>query len=197
MSVEHRRGASSSRLVGGMAISAVVVLVAVGVLAYLIASLLADEGSGAGDGERSTPGSVRIVKVVDGDTIEVDVAGRHERVRLIGIDTPETKDPRTPVECFGAEASARAAELLPPGTEVRLVSDVEERDRYDRVLAYVYRLPDELFVNLALARDGFADLLTIPPNVAHTDELRAAVSDARREQRGLWPACGGIDTPVP
>jgi micrococcal nuclease len=139
---------------------------------------------------------VRVVEVVDGDTIDVEVAGRTEHVRLIGIDTPETKDPRTPVECFGAEASARTAELLPPGTEVRLVSDVEERDRYDRLLAYVYRVDDGLFVNLALAREGYADQLTIAPNVAHTAELRAAISEARREQRGLWPACGGIDTPA-
>jgi micrococcal nuclease len=138
---------------------------------------------------------VRVVKVVDGDTIEVSVGGGSERVRLIGIDTPETKDPRTPVECYGVEASARTAELLAPGTEVRLVRDVEERDRYDRLLAYVYRVPDELFVNLSLARDGFADQLVIPPNVAHTDDIRAAVDEARRQQRGLWPACGGIDTP--
>jgi micrococcal nuclease len=176
-----------------MAISVVVLLVGLGALAYLVATHLAGDGP---SGATARPGAVRVVEVVDGDTIDVEVGGRTEHVRLIGIDTPETKDPRTPVECFGAEASARTAELLPPGTEVRLVSDVEERDRYDRLLAYVYRVGDGLFVNLALAREGYADQLTIAPNVAHTAELRAATSEARREQRGLWPACGGIDTPA-
>lgn len=178
-----------------MAVSAVVVLVGLGALAYLIATLALSDDTSAGDNS-ATPGAVRITKVVDGDTVVIAVGGRREHVRLIGIDTPETKDPRTPVECFGAEASARTAELLPPGTEVRLVSDVEQRDRYDRLLAYVYRVSDELFVNLALATEGFADQLTIAPNVAHNAEFRAAVGEARREQRGLWASCGGVDTPA-
>jgi micrococcal nuclease len=193
MPIDRDIGPTTSRAACAMAISVVVLLVGLGALAYLVATLLAGDGLG---GTTTTPGAVRVVEVVDGDTIDVEVAGRTEHVRLIGIDTPETKDPRTPVECFGAEASARTAELLPPGTEVRLVSDVEERDRYDRLLAYVYRVDDGLFVNLALAREGYADQLTIAPNVAHTAELRAAISEARREQRGLWPACGGIDTPA-
>lgn len=141
-------------------------------------------------------GTTHVVKVIDGDTIEVTHAGRKEKVRLLGIDTPETKDPRKPVQCFGAEASAHTAELLPPGTEVILVADVERRDRYDRLLAYVYRFSDHLFVNLELAREGYADLLTYPPNVAHTAELSAAVAEARRDQRGLWQACGGPGRPA-
>ncbi len=146
----------------------------------------------------SSPASatVAVAKVVDGDTIEVELKGRTEKVRLLGIDTPETKDPRKPVQCFGAEASAHSAELLPPGTEVRLEPDVERRDRYDRLLAYVYRASDGVFVNLDLARGGYADLLTYPPNVAHTAELSAAVAEARREQRGLWQACGGPGRPA-
>ena len=102
-------------------------------------------------------------------------------MRLIGIDTPETVDPRKPVQCFGKEASAHTHDLLPPGTVVRLERDVEARDRYDRLLAYVYRVSDGLFVNLALARDGYAQLLTIPPNVTYVDQFRAAVADARHE----------------
>jgi micrococcal nuclease len=137
-----------------------------------------------------------VVKVVDGDTIEVRGGGHTEKVRLLGIDTPETKDPRKPVQCFGKEASRHTADLLPVGTTVRLVRDVEERDRYDRLLAYVYRADDGLFVNLDLAQGGYADLLTYPPNVAHTAELQAAVSEARREQRGLWQACGGPGRPA-
>ena len=195
MRTDHQGRRQPPRLVTGMAVSVGVLLVGVGILAYLAIDWLAGR-EGSGTGAPTAPGAVEVVKVVDGDTIEVVVGGDTERVRLIGIDTPETKDPRTPVECFGAEASARTTELLPPGTEVRLVGDAEERDRYDRVLAYVYRASDDLFVNLTLAREGFADQLTIRPNVAHTDELRAAVSEAKREQRGLWPVCGGIDTPA-
>ena len=76
--------------------------------------------------------------------------GRDERVRLIGIDTPETVDPRKPVQCFGKEASDHTKALLPAGTAVRLERDAEARDRYDRLLAYVYRASDGLFVNLEL-----------------------------------------------
>ena len=148
------------------------------------------------DTSRRSGGPPTVTHVVDGDTIEVRVGGHVEKVRLLGIDTPETKDPRKPVQCFGEEASAHTADLLPVGTEVRLVGDVEDRDRYDRVLAYVYRARDGLFVNLELARGGYADLLTYPPNVAHTAALQAAVSEARRDQRGLWQACGGPGRPA-
>lgn len=134
------------------------------------------------------PGGVDVVvrKVVDGDTI--DVSGG-ERVRLIGIDTPETNDPNRPAGCFGQEASRFIATVLPPGTPVRLVGDAEQRDRYGRLLAYVYRRADGLFVNAELLRRGFAQLLTIPPNVAHTDELAAIARDARAGSQGLWAAC--------
>jgi len=148
----------------------------------------------AGDGD-PTSRVVEVAEVIDGDTISVRVEGHTHTVRLLGIDTPETKDPRRPVQCYGPEATRRATELLPPGTEVRLEPDVERRDRYDRVLAYVYRVPDGLFVNLELARGGYADVLTYPPNVSHTAELSAAVAEARREQRGLWQACGGPGRP--
>jgi micrococcal nuclease len=136
-------------------------------------------------------GRATIVRVVDGDTIVVSVAGRDQRVRLIGIDTPESVKPGSPVECFGREASGHLAALLPEGTVVRLVGDVEQRDRYGRLLAYVYREADGLFVNAVMARDGFAEPLTIPPNVAHTAELTAAARSAREGRRGLWAACAG------
>src|SRR5262249_20175598 len=111
------------------------------------------------------------------------------RVRLIGVDTPETKHPDKGVQCYGKEASAYTARLLPRGTRVRLVTDAEPRDRYDRLLAYVYRGFDGLFVNAAVARDGYALPLTIPPNVAHTEDLAALVDRARERRRGLWGAC--------
>lgn len=129
---------------------------------------------------------VVVRKVVDGDTLEVSGG---ERVRLIGVDTPETKDPNRPVGCFGQEASRFTATLLPPGTPVRLVGDVEQRDRYGRLLAYVYRRADGLFVNAELLRRGYAQLLTIPPNVAHTDEFAAISRQAREGSQGLWAAC--------
>ena len=144
----------------------------------------------------STNGVATVTEVDDGDTVEVDLGGRAETIRMLGIDTPETHHPTQPVECFGAEASARTAELLPEGTEVRLVRDVEARDRFGRLLAYVYRAEDGLFVNLSLAEDGFAAALDIEPNGAHSVELGGAVSRARAEGRGLWSVCGGPDTPV-
>ncbi|MDP8936727.1 MAG: thermonuclease family protein, partial [Actinomycetota bacterium] len=131
-----------------------------------------------------------VERVVDGDTIVVS-GGR--TVRLIGVDTPETKDPRRPVECFGREASGFTASLVPRGARVRLVGDVEQRDRYDRTLAYVYRLPDGLFVNAELLRRGYAQVLTIAPNVAHAEEFRALAGQARAAGAGLWAACDHPD----
>jgi micrococcal nuclease len=148
----------------------------------------ADPAPAIPDGRRAT-----IVRVVDGDTLVVD---GDERVRLIGINTPETKDPRRPVECFGREASAAAEALLPPGTEVVLEADVEATDRYGRTLAYVRRLPDGLFVNLDLVARGFAEVATYPPNVRYVDDLVAAQRLARAESRGLWSACGEVGTPA-
>lgn len=142
-------------------------------------------------GRSVAAGTAVVVAEVDGDTISVRLAGRIEHVRLLGIDTPETKDPRKPVQCFGHEAAQHTASLLPPGTQVRLVRDVEARDRYGRLLAYVYRASDGLFVNLELAEQGFASLLTYPPNVAHEPQLAAAVAHARSQGLGLWGRCGG------
>lgn len=132
-----------------------------------------------------------MVKVVDGDTIVVRIGDTEERVRLIGIDTPETKKPDTPVQCFGPEASAFTAGLLPPGTAVRIERDVEARDRFDRLLAYVHLAEDGTFVNLEIVRQGYARLLTIPPNVAHADEFVAAARAAEQDDVGLWAGCSG------
>lgn len=144
----------------------------------------------------AAPGTATVTKSVDGDTIHVQIAARREKVRLIGIDTPETHGQGGLRECFGKEASAHTAKLIPVGTKVRLVRDAEARDRYGRLLAYVYRDRDNLFVNLALARDGYADVLTYPPNVAHAEEFVAAAADAREHNRGLWQKCGSADVPI-
>ncbi len=141
-------------------------------------------------------GTATIIEVIDGDTVVVGLSGRDETVRLLGIDTPETKHPTTPPECFGAEASARTAALLAPGTEVRLERDVEARDMFGRLLAYVHTTAEGTFVNLALVREGAADVLIISPNQAYATDLRAAAAEAREAGRGLWGACGGPDTPA-
>lgn len=125
----------------------------------------------------------------------VDIGGHREDVRLIGVDTPESVAHDRPVECFGPEAKTWLAELLPAGTAVRLERDVEARDRYGRLLAYVER-DDGLLVNLALVEEGFAEASTYRPNVARQGQLDAAEAAARRGQRGLWPVCGSTDVAV-
>jgi micrococcal nuclease len=141
-------------------------------------------------------GVATVDHVVDGDTVVVDLNGREETLRLIGVDTPETVDPDQPPECFGPEASSHTKSLLPPGTEVRLSRDVEARDRYDRLLVYVERAEDGLFVNLDLVAGGWADDYPFPPNVAHERDFAVAASTARRQDLGLWGACGDADTPA-
>ncbi|MET0727447.1 MAG: thermonuclease family protein [Acidimicrobiales bacterium] len=137
-----------------------------------------------------------VVHPVDGDTVDISLGGVDERVRLIGIDTPESVARDRPVECFGPEAKTRLADLLPEGTAVRLERDVEARDRFGRLLAYVYRVDDELHVNLVLVREGFAEARRFEPNVAHQADLDRAEDEARATNRGLWPACGGTDVPL-
>lgn len=141
------------------------------------------------------PGHAVVVEVLDGDTVVVDLGDQTEEVRLIGVDTPETHHPTRPVECYGAEATARTEELLPSGSTIRLERDQEPRDRYGRLLAYVHR-DDGLFVNLALVEEGYADALRYPPNETYSGALATAAATARAEGRGMWGACGGPDTPV-
>ena len=142
-------------------------------------------------------------RTVDGDTLDVVLlrndgtpSASTERVRLIGIDTPETKRPDTPIECFGKKASAAAAALLPNTTPVRLERDVEERDRYGRLLAYVFRASDGLFVNHELVRTGFAASYPYPPNVTYADVFREAANAARAASVGLWGTCGDPHVPA-
>lgn len=137
----------------------------------------------------SGPGVAQVSSVSDGDTIDVSLNGHTERVRLLGIDTPETVDPRRPVGCFGPESSHETKGLLPVGTWVRLERDVELRDRYGRLLAYVTRLPDELSVNQHLLAGGFADTLRIGPNKAYLSDYAAARNQARDQKLGAWGAC--------
>ena len=133
--------------------------------------------------DQSQDETVLVARVIDGDTVEVESG---ERVRYLGIDTPETVDPRRPEGCFGKEASAKNKELV-EGRYVRLENDITDRDKYGRLLRYIY--VDDKFVNLELVKGGYAVLLTLPPDVRHTDELLAAQKEAREAKRGLWGVC--------
>ena len=128
-----------------------------------------------------------VVRAVDGDTLEVAFAGRRERVRLIGVDTPETVKPGTPVQCFGPRASHFAHRRL-DRRRVRLVFGVERRDVYGRLLAYVY-LGGRL-VNAELVRRGLARTLAIAPNTRLASRFERLQRAAARAGRGLWGSCG-------
>ncbi len=141
----------------------------------------ADRGNAGGAGQRA-----RVLRVIDGDTIEVAIDDRSDDVRYIGVDTPETVKPGEPVECFGPEASAFNHSLV-DGETVRLAFDRERRDVYGRLLAYVY--VGETFVNAELVRGGYARTLEIPPNTAEADRLAALEERAGRAGDGLWGAC--------
>jgi micrococcal nuclease len=157
-------------------------------LALLIAVLVVVLVHGHGGGAADAFGEGQVVRVVDGDTIRVRLGDRTERVRYIGVDTPESVKPGTPVQCYAKRAAAANASLV-AGRRVRLVGDVEHRDRYGRLLAYVYREGDGAFVNALLVRDGYARTLTIAPNVAHAAEFARLARAARVAGRGLWSAC--------
>lgn len=157
----------------------------------LACSPLAGCGVASGDVKAgpSSEHEATVVEVIDGDTVDIRLDGRTERVRLIGIDTPETKHPRKPVQCYGHEASAFTSAALPVGTPVRIERDVEARDVYGRLLAYIFRESDNEFINLQLAQLGYARVLTIEPNTAYLSSFEAAVNDAKANNRGLWQAC--------
>jgi len=141
-----------------------------------------------GAGAEASGDVATVERVVDGDTIKVALGGRQETVRYIGIDTPETKKPGTPVQCFGKRASAENERLV-EGERVRLVVGVEPRDRYGRLLAYVRRERDGEFVNERLLQGGFARKLTIPPNDRYAARFGGIEAGARAARAGLWGQC--------
>jgi micrococcal nuclease len=142
--------------------------------------------SGSQPGPPGRAVEARVTDVIDGDTIEVALPGGVEDVRYIGIDTPETVKPGTPVQCYGPKAH-RVNERLVAGRRARLVFDTERRDIYHRLLAYVY--VRGRFVNAELVRRGFARTLTIPPNDSHAGLFHRLARAAGRAGRGLWAAC--------
>ncbi len=133
--------------------------------------------------------NARVVRVVDGDTIRVRLRDSTQTVRYIGVDTPETVKPGEPVECFGKPASEFNRRLV-AGRLVRLRFGAERRDRYGRLLAYVFLSGgDARSVNARLIAGGYGRVLTIEPNSAHRIPFGRLESDARRRRRGLWGSC--------
>jgi micrococcal nuclease len=157
-----------------------------------LAALLALPGCGSSGGSEldadALPRTVHadVIRVVDGDTALVRLRGAVEYVRYIGVDTPETVKPGTPVQCYGPRAHAYDERLVGDRT-VRLVFDRVRRDVYGRLLAYVYA--GGRFVNAALVRGGYARTLTIPPNTAHAPLFARLAQRAARRGQGLWGRC--------
>lgn len=165
------------------------------VVATMFVATACDGGPfGASPSTTITPGVVEanatVEYVVDGDTIDAIIDGREERIRLIGIDTPETKRRDFPIECFGPEATAFTESLLPVGTPIRIERDTVNRDDFGRLLGYVYRADDGVFVNYESIRQGFATPLTIEPNDVHAPLFVEAARAAEADDVGLWSACG-------
>ncbi|PIP24475.1 MAG: nuclease [Candidatus Moranbacteria bacterium CG_4_9_14_3_um_filter_40_7] len=134
-------------------------------------------------GEGDFVGEYKVSRVIDGDTIEIEGG---ERVRYIGIDTPETVDPRKPVQCFGVEASNKNKEMV-VGKTVRLEKDTTDRDKYKRLLRYVY--VGDTFINLEMVKQGFAYSYSYPPDIKFQKEILAAQQEAEKNKNGLWNAC--------
>lgn len=126
----------------------------------------------------------QVVRVVDGDTIIVNIDTKEERVRLIGVNTPESVKPDTPVQKYGIEASNFTKSLL-KNKKVNLEFDAGKRDKYSRLLAYVY-LPDGRMVNKILLEEGYAQVMTVPPNVKYQKEFLELQRKARKQEKGLW-----------
>jgi len=145
--------------------------------------------------EANQPGLYSLSKFSDGDTITVDMNGTQETIRFIGVDTPETHDPRKPVQCYGPAASAFTKNTLTAaGSKVRLSADSlsNNRDRYERLLRYVY-LPDGTNLNLKLIREGYGFYYPYFP-FSKSNEFAAAQKLAQSETRGLWGNCQPIPT---
>ena len=182
-----------------------VLLLACGSAADTAAEVAADVAADTATDTPSAPSTERadvweanatVERVVDGDTIIAGIGDRSESVRLIGIDTPESVARERPVECYSKEATQHLQELLPRGTPIALLRDVEARDIYDRLLGYVVRSSDGLFVNLEMVTRGYAAALNFPPNDYYADAFARAESEAMAAGRGLWNECGGPDVPL-
>lgn len=126
-----------------------------------------------------------VVKVIDGDTITVKIGGKNETIRLIGIDTPETSDPRTGVQCFGKEATAKLKSVIGERVSIEKDAGEGERDKYDRLLAYVYS-EEGTMLNKYMIAQGYAYEYTYDDAYKYQKEFKAAEADAKAKRRGLW-----------
>lgn len=142
-----------------------------------------------------------VVAIIDGDTIDVRLAdGADATVRLIGIDTPETKYPGRPVACFGPEAAAHTAKLIKPGREVWLERDVSDVDRYDRLLRYVWvekNDGDVYQLNAVLVRDGYAAAVAYQPDTTYAPAYEQLQTEAQLAGKGLWTGCPDLSLAFP
>jgi micrococcal nuclease len=138
--------------------------------------------------QANAPGMYTVTKFVDGDTIEVNMDGHTETIRLIGVDTPETHDPRVTVQCFGIQAAAFTKNFI-GNNSVRLEADPtnSNRDRYNRLLRYVY-LPDGQLLNSEIIRQGYGFAYVLFP-FEKMDEFKQIETEARTANRGLWAGC--------
>jgi len=167
-------------------IKALVVILAF--LAFLI-SLTPTSHAAYKETEMDKKKLFKIVSITDGDTITASIRRKNESLRLLGIDTPETSDPRKPVQCFGKEATAKNKALV-EGKKVRLEKDVSETDKYGRLLRYIY--VDDVFVNKILVQEGYALSSTYPPDVKYQALFADAEKIAKKAKKGLWGSCGFV-----
>ena len=142
--------------------------------------------------------SVKVLRIIDGDTLKIEYEGKKESIRLIGVDTPESKynakagrdakrskeDVKTIIE-MGKRATKYVKTLIKPGDTIKIEFDIQQRDRYGRLLGYVY-LSNGKMLNEEIVKAGYASLMTIPPNVKYQDKFLEAYREARENNRGLW-----------
>lgn len=162
-------------------------MIAVVIVLAAVFSWWQDREPSVPDGFSEDAAAAELVRIIDGDTIVVELSGQEERVRLLNIDTPETVHPEEPVECGGPEASEAIGEMISPGDELVLEFDQERRDQYDRLLAGVFA--DEVFVNEELARQGWAEPAYYAPNDRFLDQIEDAWAQAESEGAGVFTLC--------
>ena len=163
-----------------------VALVAVLSCLFLAGGLMANQD---GSGESCAADELEIVRVIDGDSLKVFVNGRRDEARMVGIDAPELGQ-----RPWGRRAKEHLEELLGKSGKLRVEYDVERRDKYGRLLAYV-RTADGRLVNEEMLRDGFAVLFTVPPNVRYVVKFKKAQEEARQRGRGIWAGKGLQELP--
>ncbi len=171
-------------------------LALMGIAAAAVATVIVSRADNDPAPTPSKAETARVEWVIDGDTVDLIIGGEQERVRLIGVDAPESVSRDTPVQCFGQEAATALKGLLPVDSVVRIERDRESRDRFGRLLLYLYRAQDDLFVNEWLVINGYADTLFFEPNTGYRSSFTEHRNAARSAPLGLWAECEGPDQPL-